>query len=95
VWSDTYEAEFTHEGDRCTLEVLCVLPVPADAALRAIAEIVHAIDLAAAMSGRMEAAGIEPLVAGIQAAAPGDEDRITRAAEVFEALYRSLGRPSG
>jgi hypothetical protein len=94
VWSDTYEAEFTHEGNRCTLEVLCVLPGPADAALRAIAEIVHAIDLAAAMSGRMEAAGIEPLVAGIQAAAPGDdEDRITRAAELFEALYRSLGGP--
>ncbi|HEV2124377.1 MAG TPA: chromate resistance protein ChrB domain-containing protein, partial [Chloroflexota bacterium] len=38
---DMYEAEFTHEGDLCTFEVLCSLAAPEDAGLRAVAEIVH------------------------------------------------------
>jgi hypothetical protein len=88
---DMYEAEFTHEGDRCTFEVLCALVAPDDVALRAVAEIVHDIDLADGKFRRAEAAGIERLVAGIQAAAAGDEERVARAAEVFEALFRSFG----
>lgn len=92
---DMYEAEFTHDGDRCTFEVLCALAAPADAALQAVAEIVHDIDLADDKFGRSEAAGIERLVAGIQAAAPGDEDRVARAAEMFEVLYRSFGGAAG
>jgi len=92
---DMYEAEFTHEGDRCTFEVLCAHVAPDDEALRAVAEIVHDIDLADGKFGRAEAAGIERLVAGIQAAAAGDEERVARAAEVFEALFRSFGGASG
>lgn len=87
---DMYEAEFTHEGDRCTFEVLSVLTAPEDAALRALAEIVHDIDLADRKFGRTEAAGIERLVAGIQAGHPSDTDRLTRATEVFEGLYRAF-----
>jgi hypothetical protein len=88
---DMYEAEFTHEGDRCTFEVLCALAAPDDPALRAIAEIVHDIDLGDDKFGRVEAAGIDRLVAGIQTGTPGDDERLARAAEVFEALYRSYG----
>lgn len=40
-----FEAEFTHEGDPCTFEVLLERVVPNDAALRAVAEIVHDVDL--------------------------------------------------
>lgn len=88
---DMYEAEFTHEGDRCTFEVLSALAAPEDAALRAVAEIVHDIDLRDGKFGRMEAAGIERLIAGIQAVHPSDADRLARAAELFEGLYRAFG----
>src|SRR5262249_30288366 len=38
---DMFEAEFTHEGDLCTFEVLIAKTALEDRALRAIAEIVH------------------------------------------------------
>lgn len=88
---DMYEAEFTHEGDRCTFEVLGALAAPEDSALGAVAEIVHDVDLRDGKFGRLEAAGIERLIAGIQAAYPSDDDRLAKAAEVFEGLYRSFG----
>ena len=66
---DMFEAEFTHEGDRCTFEVLLGRdPASDDPALRAIAEIVHDIDLKDGKFGREEAAGIRTLIAGICAA---------------------------
>lgn len=91
---DMYEAEITHEGDRCTFEVLSALAAPGDSALGAVAEIVHDIDLRDGKFGRLEAPGIERLIAGIQAAYPSDDDRLAKAAEVFEGLYRSFGRAS-
>jgi hypothetical protein len=63
---DRYEAAFTHQRDRCTFEVLCALVAPDDGALRAVVGIVHDVDLADGKFGRVEAAGIERLVAGIQ-----------------------------
>jgi len=52
---DTFEAEFTHEGDRCTFEVLLSRFVIEDPALRAIAEIVHDIDIKDGKFGRQPA----------------------------------------
>src|SRR5450432_4843600 len=42
---DMFDAEFTHEGDRCTFEVLFAATRAHDDALRAIAEVVHDVDL--------------------------------------------------
>ena len=47
-----FEAEFTHEGDRCRFEVLLARPGRNDKALNAIAEIVHDIDLKDSKLGR-------------------------------------------
>jgi hypothetical protein len=58
----------------------------ADPALRAIAKIVHDIDLKDAKFGREEAPGIG-LVAGIATAHPDDEGRLARGAALFEDLY--------
>ncbi len=83
-----FEAEFTHEGELCTFEVLVHrFGLLADPALRAIAEIVHDIDVKDAKYGREEAAGIGQLVAGIAAAHPEDETRLARGAALFEDLY--------
>jgi hypothetical protein len=83
---DMFEAEFTHEGDKCTFEVL-LDRAPRDAALRAIADIVHDIDLKDDKFGRTEVAGIRTLIEGISVATKDDSERIARGAEVFNNLY--------
>lgn len=89
---DMFEAEFTHEGDRCTFEVLIERARLADPALRQIAEIVHDIDFKDAKYDRPEAPGIGQLVAGIVAAHAADEDRIERACTVFDDLLAYFRR---
>jgi hypothetical protein len=87
---DMFEAEFTHEGDRCTFEVLRDRFAPGDAALGEIAEIVHDIDLKDGKFGRAEAAGVQRMIAGICAGTDDDDERNRRGGEVFETLYRSF-----
>jgi len=84
---DMFEAEFTHEGDRCTLEVLIDRLGLTDPALRPIAEIVHEIDLKDSKYSRQETMGIEGLIAGIALAHRDDETRLARGAAVFDDLY--------
>jgi hypothetical protein len=85
---DMFEAEYTHEGDHCTFEVLLARLCPPEPALQAIAEIVHDIDLKDGKFGREEAAGIRTLIAGIAAATDDDSRRLERGATVFEDLYK-------
>jgi hypothetical protein len=84
---DMFEAEFTHEGDKCTFEVLQERGAPKDGALRAIGEIVHDIDLKDGKFGRTEVAGIKTLIEGISVASKDDAERIERGTEVFNNLY--------
>jgi hypothetical protein len=87
---DMYEAEYTHLGDSCTFEVLASTFAPEDAALAAIAEIVHDIDFKEPRYGRPETAGIAALIDGICAARPGDEARLERGFLLFDDLYALL-----
>jgi hypothetical protein len=88
---DMFEAEFTHEGDLCTFEVLAQRFGLTDPALRAVAEIVHDIDVKDAKYGREEAAGVAQLVSGIATAHPSDEERLTRGAMLFDDLHAGFG----
>ncbi|HSY80762.1 MAG TPA: chromate resistance protein ChrB domain-containing protein [Gemmatimonadaceae bacterium] len=91
---DMFEAEFTHEGDRCTFETLVArFGLQADTALRAVAEIVHDIDVKDAKFARAEAAGVERLLEGIAAAYPSDDDRLEHGAALFDGLYAAF-RPA-
>ena len=83
---DMYEGEFTHEGDRCTFEVLMSRFGLSDSALQAIAEMVHDIDLKDSKFSRQETHGIDRLIAGIAMAHKDDEARLSRAAAVFDDL---------
>lgn len=85
---DMFEGEITHEGDRCSFEVLLTRAGIADPALQAIAEIVHDIDLKDAKFGREEASGIASLIAGIAAANSDDEQRLAQGGPVFDNLYQ-------
>ena len=90
---DMFEAEFTHEGDRCTFEVLLSRAgFENDRGLAAIAEIVHDIDLKHGKFGRAEAEGIKTLIEGICSSTNDDDERLSRGAAIFEDLYRSLGQ---
>jgi len=88
---DMFEAEFTHEGDLCTFEVLVRRFGLGDPGLRHLAEIVHDIDVKDAKYGRDEAPGIGQLVAGIAAAHAADEERLARGVALFEDLYAGFG----
>ncbi len=92
---DMFEGEFTHEGDNCTFETLMARMNLKDPALRAIAEIVHDIDLKDGKFRREEASGIDRLVAGICMAHKEDGARLARASAVFEDLYGYFQRKGG
>ncbi|MER8555191.1 chromate resistance protein [Mesorhizobium sp. M0976] len=85
---DMFEGEITHEGDRCSFEVLLARAGITDTALQAIAEVVHDIDLKDSKFSREETTGIASLIAGIAMANAGDEQRIAEGASVFDNLYR-------
>src|SRR5438876_11634961 len=89
---DMFQGEFTHEGDQCTFEVLLDRVGPSDPALRAIAEIIHDIDLRDSKFGRAEGVGIRTLVDGIALTTPDDLARIARGTEVFNSLYEVFGK---
>jgi len=89
---DMFQAEFTHEGDRCSFEVLLDRAGLDDPALRAIGEIVHDIDLKDAKFGRAETAGIAHVVAGLCMTHPEDMARIERGAALLDDTYALFRR---
>jgi hypothetical protein len=91
---DMFEAEYTHEGDRCTFETLLERTGVRDRALRAIGEIVHDIDCKDAKFGREEAAGVAALLRGLVRAYSDDAIRLERGGVAFDDLYASLRSPA-
>ena len=87
---DMFDAEFTHEGDRCTFEVLVRRAGLTDPAVQAIAEIVHDIDLHDDKFKRRETAGVAALVNGIAQAHDHDDVRLKRAIDAFDDLYTAI-----
>jgi len=87
---DMTGGEFTHEGDRCTLETLVHRTAVADAGLRPIVQIVHDIDLKDEKFGRPETIGISQVLAGLFAATSDDQRRLERGFALFDDLYASF-----
>lgn len=91
VTYDMFEGTFTHIGDRCTFEVLLDAFELKDAGLRALAEIVHDIDVKDGKFERPEAPGFAAMVAAIALTRGDDLARIAFAGELLDAvveLYR-------
>ena len=84
---DMFEAEFTHEDDRCTFETLLARFGLDDPALGALGEVVHDIDVKDGKFGREDVAGIERVLAGIARVQPDDASRLERGRQLFDALY--------
>ena len=93
---DMFEAEFTHEGDRCTFEVLLARLGRNDTALTAIAEIVHDIDLKDTKFSREETGGIAHLVTGLCHATKDDTRRTPeQGIGVLDNLYEYFRKRRG
>jgi hypothetical protein len=97
---DMFDAEFTHDGDLCSFEVMLRAFAIDDAALHAVAEVVHDVDLKERKFDREETRGVESLVAGLAWQHADDESRVERGAAIFDALHcyfarRKSGRRNG
>jgi hypothetical protein len=89
---DMLDAEYTHEGDQCTFEVLCRhfgLEIPG---LQAIAELVHDLDLKDQKFGRPEAPGLGAQLTGLTLLHEEDPPRIEQGTAVFEQLLQYFAK---
>jgi hypothetical protein len=87
---DMFDAEYTHEGDRCTFETLMDRAGLRDRALRAIGEIVHDIDCKDGKFDREETPGVAAMIEGLVRVTSDDGKRLERGATLFDQLYASL-----
>jgi hypothetical protein len=83
---DMFEAEFSHEGDLCTFEVLCARFSLTEPGLGTVAELIHDIDVKDGKFGRLETPGLAAQIAGLALLHRDDEARLARGAELFDEL---------
>ena len=84
---DMFDAEFTHDGDLCSFEVMLRDFGLDEPPLRAVAEVIHDVDLKDGKYGRAETAGVDHLIAGLAAARADDETRVQQGGAIFDALH--------
>jgi len=83
---DMFEAEYSHEGENCTFETL-VARFGIDAVgIRAIADVIHDIDLKENKFDRSETAGVAACIAGLCRVERVDEGRLARGFALFDGL---------
>jgi len=88
---DMFEGDHTHDGDRCTFEVLLQrFALDQDPALTAIGEMVHDVDLKDGKFGREETPGLARMISGIVQRYARDAARIERGSELLNDLYESV-----
>ena len=87
---DMYEGEFTHDGARCTFEVLLDHFAITNPALRAIGQMVHDIDLHEDSYARPEMAGFSAMIEGIVRTTANDEERLREGAHTLDLMAASL-----
>lgn len=89
---DMQDGEFTHEGDNCSFETILSRAKISDPALKAVAEVVHDIDLADGKFGHPETAGISHVISGICRTQGDDDARVSRGSELLDDIYEQFRR---
>jgi hypothetical protein len=87
---DMSDAEYTHEGDLCSFEVLQKRLGPNDAAVAIIGEIIHDLDVRDGKYNRAENAGFAALINGIALVHGKDEDRLRVGFELLDAMLAAF-----
>jgi hypothetical protein len=91
---DMPDAEFTHEGDDCSFETILKRFSLTDPALRAIADIIHDLDLKDGRHGRAETAEVGRMIDDICLTRHRDTDRMERGRQFLdEVLARFRAAP--
>ena len=89
---DMADAQFGHQGNLCSFETMVHAFDLDEPALRAMGEIVHAIDLRDGLYARSETAGIEAVLDGWQMADLRDGQREAQGIALFDGLYTALAQ---
>lgn len=85
---DMVDAEFTHEGDRCSFETLLQRAgLESDPALAAIGEIIHDLDIGDGKFGRPETPGLGAMLSGVCASTDDDLQRIASAGDALDQFH--------
>ncbi len=92
---DMEKGQFGHQGNLCTFETMQITFGLDDPGLRAIAEIVHEIDLQDGRFIRPETAGVDAVLGGWWKANLPDSEMEARGLALFDALYGSLAPSPG
>jgi hypothetical protein len=94
VQFDMFDGEFTHDGNRCTFEVLLDRFAITDPALIALGQMVHDIDLHDDTFGRAETAGLASMINGIVSRITDDDDRLVEGARLLDVLEEGINATS-
>ena len=90
---DMFEGEFTHRGQDCTFEtMLKAFGLTHDPGLRALAEIVHDLDLKDGMFNRPEASGLGSVIRGLSQLVKDDRKLAQHCMPIFDGLYDLMKR---
>ncbi|HJV90621.1 MAG TPA: chromate resistance protein ChrB domain-containing protein [Holophagaceae bacterium] len=87
---DMAEGEFTHEGDRCSFETFLHRLNLEAPGLRAVAELVHDVELKDQQFRRPETEGFARAIQGVALLHGRDEDRLAAGAALLDAFFAAL-----
>lgn len=85
---DMRGAEYGHQGDKCTFQVLLERHgLGDDAALVEMGRIVRDADVPPSRTRRPEASGLDALISGFQLSMPDDHEKLLLTRPLYDALY--------
>jgi hypothetical protein len=85
---DMRGAEYAHEGDRCTFQVMLQRhALSTDQALVEMGRIIRDADVPPSRTRRHEAGGLDALIRGFQLSVPDDHEKLVLTRPVYDALY--------
>jgi len=89
---DMRGAEYSHEGDKCTFQVMVERHhLNGDAALVEMGRIIRDADVPPSRTRRHEAAGLDALIRGFQLSVPDDHEKLLLTRPLYDALYAYCG----
>ena len=85
---DMRGAEYGHEGDKCTFQVMLERhDLCGDAALMEMGRIIRDADVPPSRTRRQEAGGLDALIRGFQLSVPDDHEKLLLTRPLYDALY--------
>lgn len=81
---------FTHQGENCTFETLCVEFALRDRKIKVLAEIIHDADLSDGKFGRNDGLGLDRVLTGWAKQGLSDEELLKRGVDLIDGLHQAI-----